>query len=89
MNKVVGMKNFSFCILQTRPWKHALTNFQLFTTTWCKIPSNHNVGSAWKRHLMLIISSGLPDPNSLPVQNRKNRGWPQAHLFTSHTKRRS
>jgi len=34
----------------------------------------------------LILSSGLPDENSLPYKIEE-RGWPQAHLFTSHTKK--
>jgi len=39
-------------------------------------PFNHNVGSEWPE----LVT------NSLPLQNWKERGWPQAHLFTSHTK---
>ena len=81
----MGVKNF-FCILLTRPQKHALSEFQLFTATRRFSPFNHNVGLAHPCHVTLILSSGQPDPNSLPVQNRKERGSPQAHLFTSHTK---
>jgi len=60
--------------------------FQLFTATWRLAPFNHNVGLACPCHLTLTISSGLLNPNSLPLQNRKERGWPQAHLLTCHTK---
>jgi len=83
--KAMGVKNF-FCILLTRPQKHALSEFQLFTATRRFSPFNHNVGLAHPCHVTLILSSGQPDPNSLPEQNRKERGWPQAHLFTSHKK---
>jgi len=30
----MGVKNVSFCILPTRPYKNALSEFQLFTATW-------------------------------------------------------
>jgi len=45
----------------------------------CLLPPhiNHNVGSAW---LELVA-------NSLLCKIDKNRGWPQAYLFTSHTKK--
>jgi len=29
----MGVKNF-FCVLLTRPQKHALSEFQLFTSAW-------------------------------------------------------
>ena len=45
-----------------------LSEFQLFTANWRLAPSNHNVGSACASHLTLIITSGLRDANSLPLQ---------------------
>ena len=82
----MGVKKLSFCILLTRPQKHALSEFQHITATWHIALFNHNVGSACASHLTQIITSGQRDPNSLPLQNKKERGEPQAHLFTSHTK---
>jgi len=34
LKKIMGVKNFSFCILLARPKKHALNEFQLFTANW-------------------------------------------------------
>jgi len=56
-----------------------------FYSHLAKKPSKHNIGSAWFRHLTL--TSGLLDPKPQPVQNRKERGWPKARLFISHTKK--
>jgi len=83
---MLGLKNFLSCILLARQKKHALSEFQLFTATWRSAPSNHYDGSECVSHLTLTITSGLRDPNSLPLQNRKEWRWPQAHILTCHTK---
>ena len=65
--------NFSFCILLTRPYKQALTEFQLFTGF---APINHIVGLCAPHRLTLILSSGLRDPSRdelAPLQNLEER----------------
>jgi len=37
--KIVGVTNF-FCVLLRRPYKHALSVFQLFRATWRLAPFN-------------------------------------------------
>jgi len=65
-----------------------LSEFQLFTSTWRKTPSNHNVGSAWKRHLTL--TSGQRDPNSWRTRSfaKSKRAWMTASspICKSHKK---
>jgi len=34
----MGVKTFYFCVLLTRPQKHALSEFQVFAATWRKTP---------------------------------------------------
>jgi len=70
----VGVNNFSFCILLTRPQKQALSEFQLFTGS---PPINYIVGLCAPHHLTLILSSGLRDPSRdelAPLQNVEERG---------------
>ena len=70
----MGVNNFSFCILVTRPLKHALSEFQLFTGS---DPTNHIVGLCAPQHLTLILSSGLRDPSRdelAPLQNLEECG---------------
>jgi len=62
--------------------------FQLFTATWRITPSNHNVGSAWFRHL--TQTSGQRDPNSWWTRSfaKSKRAWMSASAptYKSHNK---
>jgi len=64
----MGVKNLSFCMLLTKPQKHALSEFQLFTATWRLALFNHNVGSECVCHLTVTTTSGQRDQNSLPLK---------------------
>jgi len=65
-----------------------LSEFQLFTSTWRKTPSNRNVGSAWKRHLTL--TSDQRDPNSWRTRSfsKSKKAWMTASspIYKSHKK---
>jgi len=67
-----------------------LSEFQLFTPTWRKTPSNHNVGSAWKRHLTLTLTPGQRDPNSWRTRSfaKSKKVWMTASspIYKSHKK---
>jgi len=77
----MGVNNFSFCILLTRPNKHALSEFQLFTGS---APINPIVGLCAPHCFTLMPSSGLRDPSRdelAPLQNLEECGLPQSHLL--------
>jgi len=64
----MGVKNFSFCILLTRPLKHALSEFQLFTAPLTLIITHRwrNLRGRMGLGPPTFISGGAWPPTFLP-----------------------
>jgi len=59
----MGVKNFSFCTLLTRPWKHARSEFQLFTAPLTStITSGHHYPLT---HTNTFVESARAEPHTL------------------------
>jgi len=70
----MGVNNFSFCILLTRPQKHALSEFQLFTKLCTHKPYRLVICT---HHLTLILTSDQRYPNSWRTRSlaKSRRAW--------------
>ena len=76
--KITGVKNFSVCVLLTRPQKHALSEFQLFTG---RTSTNHNVGSAWPVTSHYCYRRVRQTRTRSTLQILEECGWPQSHVL--------